>query len=62
MSKINSPAKGYILVALLSAFGGGFIVAVLTKAIPKMIQQIMSGMMRNMMAEMSRSGCSPGEM
>jgi CheY-specific phosphatase CheX len=47
---------------LLGAIGGGLVVAVATKAIPKMMSQMMAGMMQNMMAQMGEAGCDPGEM
>ena len=50
--------RGYVLAILLGAIGGGLVVAVATKAIPKM----MSEMMRNMMAQMGEGGCDPAEM
>jgi hypothetical protein len=49
--------EGYILAAALGAIGGGAIVAIATKAIPK----IMSGMMQNMMARMAKGGCNPSD-
>lgn len=54
----SSYTRGYVLAAVLGAIGGGLIVTVATRAIPKM----MSGMMRNMMAQMGEGGCSPAEM
>ena len=45
----------YILSAVLGALGGGAVVALATKAIPKM----MAGMMRNMMSRMGGKGCDP---
>ena len=49
--------KGYILAAALGIIGGGAIVAIATKAIPRM----MSGMMQNMMARMAEGGCNPAD-
>lgn len=49
--------EGYILAAALGAIGGGAIVAIATKAIPRM----MSGMMRNMMTKMAEGGCNPAD-
>lgn len=49
--------EGYILAAALGALGGGAIVAIATKAIPKM----MSGMMQKMMARMAEGGCNPAD-
>ena len=61
MNTMNDPRKGYALALLLGAFGGGLFVAVMTKAIPRMMSQIMSGMMQNMMSHMGESGCNPSE-
>ena len=47
--------RGYIIAAALGVLGGGVVVALATKAIPKM----MSGMMRNMIRHMEESGCEP---
>jgi hypothetical protein len=58
MCNTSSHNKGYVLAAVLGAIGGGLIVALATRAIPKM----MSGMMRNMMAQMREGGCAPAEM
>ena len=58
MININSPTKGYALAVILGAIGGGLLVAIATKAIPKM----MSGMMQNMMMQMGENGFNPGEM
>jgi hypothetical protein len=49
--------EGYVLAAALGAIGGGAIVAIATKAIPRM----MSGMMRNMMVRMAEGGCNPAD-
>jgi len=59
---MSDPRKNYAAAFLLGAFGGGLLVAMATKAIPKMMTQIMSGMMQNMMSHMSESGCDPSEM
>ena len=61
MDSTDSKTKNYILAASLGAIGGGVLVAVATKAIPRMMTQIMSGMMRNMMAQMGDEGCDPRE-
>ena len=58
----SSSLKGYLLVAGLSAITGGFVVALVTKAIPKMIAQAMTLSMEKMMAQMEAKGCSPSEM
>ena len=54
--------KNYAVAILLGGIGGGILVALATKAIPKMMTQIMSGMMKNMISQMSESGCDPSEM
>jgi CheY-specific phosphatase CheX len=58
----RSHTKGYVLAAALGAIGGGLIVALATKAVPKIASQMMSGMMQNMMARMAKAGCNPAEM
>jgi hypothetical protein len=37
-------------------------VALATRAIPKMMSQMMAGMMQNMMGRMAEQGCNPAEM
>jgi len=59
MTSVFSRGKWYFLTAILGAIGGGIIVAVATRAIPKMMSQMMAGMMQNMMAQ---EGCNPMEM
>lgn len=58
MGKKDSCSKRYVFAAVLGAIGGGVIVALATKAMPK----IMSGMMRNMMGHMRKGGCDPESM
>jgi hypothetical protein len=58
MDSADSRTKGYVLAALLGAIGGGLVVLLATRAIPKM----MSGQMSKMMAQMKESGCEPSEM
>ena len=57
--KSNDDKKiaGYILAVALGVIGGGFFVAVIRKAIPKM----MAGMMENMMSEMGAGVCTPAD-
>ncbi len=54
--------KGYAVAFLLGGVGGGVLVAVATRAIPKMMSNVMSGMMQNMMAKMKEGGVNPSEM
>jgi hypothetical protein len=49
--------SGYILAAGLGAVGGGLILVVATKAVPKMISQMMAGMM----AQMAAGDCNPAD-
>jgi hypothetical protein len=58
MGEIDTNRRSYILAVLVGAIGGGFVVALATKAIPKM----MSKMMQNMMSNMREGGCDPAEM
>lgn len=62
MNTMSDQRKNYAVTFLLGAIGGGILVTLATKAIPKMVTQIMSGMMQNMMSHMSESGCDPSEM
>ena len=54
--------KGYALAAFLGAIGGGLLVTCATKAIPRMMSQMMSDRMQNMMACMGEGGLNPPEM
>ena len=58
MNNTHTSKKRYALAVILGAVGGGLLVAIATKAIPK----IMSGMMQNMMMQMRKKGFNPGEM
>jgi len=61
MDSIRSDRTGYVITALLGAAAGGFVVAWVTKAIPRMMKRMMAGMMDNMRAQMSTGGCKPEE-
>ena len=58
MSETDTNRRSYILTALVGAIGGGLVVALASRAIPKM----MSKMMQNMMSNMREGGCDPAEM
>jgi hypothetical protein len=62
MSNVSSPTKGYLLAAVLGAITGGLVMALATKAIPRMMFQTMAGVMQRMMAQVEASGCTPSEM
>ncbi len=62
MLNTDSRTRGYVLAAFLGAVGGGLFVALATRAIPKMMTQLMTGMMQSMMAQMKECGCNPSEM
>jgi hypothetical protein len=49
---------GYALAVALGALGGALLMALATRAVPKM----MAGMMRSMVARMRDGGCDPAEM
>ena len=57
MNDIHPTSKGYALAVILGAIGGGLLVAIGVKAIPR----LMTGMMQNMMKEMRKNGLNPGE-
>ena len=61
MDSTDSPYKGYFLAAGLGAVGGGILIALATRAIPKMMSKMMAGMMENMMAEMGAGDCGPAD-
>ena len=62
MKDLISSYKGYIIATILGAVGGGLIVVLATKAVPRIMSQMMADMMQNMMAQMQEEGCNPAEM
>jgi hypothetical protein len=58
MHNTRSQTGGYILAAAFGAVVGGVVVALATRAIPK----VMSGMMQTMMSRMEEAGCDPAEL
>lgn len=62
MNNLNDHRKGYTAAFLLGAAGGGLLVALSTRAIPRIMSRLMSGMMQEMMSRMGENGCDPAEM
>ena len=58
MNFADSNSRKCMFMLALGTIGGGLVVAWATRAIPKM----MSEMMRNMMARMQEEGCDPVQM
>jgi len=58
MSNTGSNSTKYLFALAVGVIAGGLVVAIGTRAIPKM----MSGMMQNMMARMREEGHDPAEM
>jgi len=57
----NPQNRKILLAGLLGAIGGGVLVVVATRAIPKMMERMMAGMLRNMKAQMKDcDGASSG--
>jgi hypothetical protein len=61
MNTYRTNQTGYMITALLGAAVGGLVVVWVTHAIPNMMKRMMAGMMDNMRAQMSSSGCKPEE-
>ena len=57
----NPTITRYVLAGSLGALIGGLGVLIATRALPKMMSQMMDGMMAKMFAQMGESGCSPSE-
>ena len=51
----------YVLAALLGVPAGGLLVAIATRAVPRMMSGMMAGMMQNMMASAGEGGCEPAD-
>ena len=63
MHSTDSRGWGYMLLAAaIGAIGGGLVVALATRAIPRIMSQAMSGMMQHMMGQTGEGGCDPAEM
>lgn len=62
MDITRSTTGRVVLAGILGAIGGGLLVAIATRALPKMMSRMMSGMMQNMIGQMRESGVNPAEM
>ena len=66
MRNTHSSKRGYVLVAVISALGGSIAVTLVTKAIPRLVSQIMAEMMSKMphlmLDHMKSEGFDPAEM
>jgi hypothetical protein len=62
----NPSKRGYILAAVAGALGGGIAMVLVTKAIPRLVSQIMNEMMSKMpplmMEHLKSEGFDPAEM
>jgi hypothetical protein len=58
----NNPKAAYLLAAGIGAMLGGLAVLGATRAIPKLLEQMMASMMANMAGRVGVEGCDPGEM
>jgi hypothetical protein len=61
MDTTISHKRNLLIAAILGAIGGGFVVAITTRAVSKIMQQIMPALMSGMMKQMGESGCNPQE-
>ncbi len=59
---MRSYNRVHLASTFFGAIAGALIVAIATRAIPKIMSQTMGGMMRNMMAQMGEAGCEPADM
>jgi hypothetical protein len=60
MASAASPLRRYAVAAGLGAFGGGLLVALAGKLLPRTISNVMAGMVEQMMARMGeREGHLP---
>ena len=62
MAGTSSGRRDLVMAAVLGAMGGGVVVAIATRAIPKIMAQMMAGTMQNMMAQMEKCGLDPAVM
>lgn len=62
MHDTGSTKMGYMTAAFFGAVASALIVALATRAIPRIMSQTMAGMMQNMMTQMGGDACDPAEM
>jgi hypothetical protein len=56
---VSRRVNGYLVAAAVGAIGGGLVVAITTKAVPRIMAGMMKQMMPAMMNQMKECGCSP---
>lgn len=61
MVERNRYRQTVALAAVGGAIAGGVFVAFVTRALPKMMSQMMAGMMQTMMARSGKDGCAPAD-
>lgn len=59
MVERNRYRQTVALAAVGGAIVGGVLVAFVTRALPRMMSQMMAGVMKNMMAQAGEGGCAP---
>ncbi len=59
MAGIRADRLRYVVAVLLGVCAGGLLVAVATRAVPKVLSGMMAGMMQNMMVSAGSEGCEP---
>ncbi len=62
MDAILPRNRGYLLAGILGAIGGSLITVLATKAVPKIMSQMILGMMKSMLAQMGAGCADPAEM
>jgi hypothetical protein len=62
MEELGSHRARCVLAALLGAVGGGLLVAFATRAIPRLMSEMIPKMMQGMMEQMGADGCDPMDM
>jgi hypothetical protein len=61
VQKVGGDKRLYVLATLLGALAGGLLVAMATRAVPRMMSGTMAKMMENMAARMGDGGGAPSD-